>query len=465
MNMNKKKTKITVVWKITLWYTLFFAILSGVFAMISYIASDYFLDNNLKKELKEDVIEVLSEVEVDNGEIEVDEDIDLLKRGTYLAVYVDGVFVQGYIPTQFDEETEFSLNEVKVIEVGGTRWYMYDQETKVDEDIDVVVRGLVSINVVESLHLMFKWLVLILFPIILLIAIIGGYRLTRHSLQPVSEMRKTIEQISNGKDLTKRLNLGEGEDELYKLAHTFDLMFARLEESFEREKQFTSDVSHELRTPLSVILSQCEYAMELENEEETRQALESIYRQTKRMTKMVHQMLLLSRQEYEMNETNFVRIPVSEILAIMIEELEARATKKKICIRSNIEPEVFMLGDEHLILSFFRNLIENAIQYSEEDSLIEVILEKQGNQIQGYVKDHGIGIAPTEQEKIWNRLYRVNAARTGTEEVNSGLGLSMVAMIAKLHHGEVWVESELGIGSTFFFTFPLNEKKNQSSIP
>ena len=463
--MNKKKTKITVVWKITLWYTLFFAILSGVFAMISYIASDYFLDNNLKKELKEDVIEVLSEVEVDNGEIEVDEDIDLLKRGTYLAVYVDGVFVQGYIPTQFDEETEFSLNEVKVIEVGGTRWYMYDQETKVDEDIDVVVRGLVSINVVESLHLMFKWLVLILFPIILLIAIIGGYRLTRHSLQPVSEMRKTIEQISNGKDLTKRLNLGEGEDELYKLAHTFDLMFARLEESFEREKQFTSDVSHELRTPLSVILSQCEYAMELENEEETRQALESIYRQTKRMTKMVHQMLLLSRQEYEMNETNFVRIPVSEILAIMIEELEARATKKKICIRSNIEPEVFMLGDEHLILSFFRNLIENAIQYSEEDSLIEVILEKQGNQIQGYVKDHGIGIAPTEQEKIWNRLYRVNAARTGTEEVNSGLGLSMVAMIAKLHHGEVWVESELGIGSTFFFTFPLNEKKNQSSIP
>lgn len=465
MNMNKKKTKITVVWKITLWYTLFFAILSGVFAMISYIASDYFLDNNLKKELKEDVIEVLSEVEVDNGEIEVDEDIDLLKRGTYLAVYVDGVFVQGYIPTQFDEETEFSLNEVKVIEVGGTRWYMYDQETKVDEDIDVVVRGLVSINVVESLHLMFKWLVLILFPIILLIAIIGGYRLTRHSLQPVSEMRKTIEQISNGKDLTKRLNLGEGEDELYKLAHTFDLMFARLEESFEREKQFTSDVSHELRTPLSVILSQCEYAMELENEEETRQALESIYRQTKRMTKMVHQMLLLSRQEYEMNETNFVRIPVSEILAIMIEELEARATKKKICIRSNIEPEVFMLGDEHLILRFFRNLIENAIQYSEEDSLIEVILEKQGNQIQGYVKDHGIGIAPTEQEKIWNRLYRVNAARTGTEEVNSGLGLSMVAMIAKLHHGEVWVESELGIGSTFFFTFPLNEKKNQSSIP
>lgn len=463
--MNKKKTKITVVWKITLWYTLFFAILSGVFAMISYIASDYFLDNNLKKELKEDVIEVLSEVEVDNGEIEVDEDIDLLKRGTYLAVYVDGVFVQGYIPTQFDEETEFSLNEVKVIEVGGTRWYMYDQETKVDEDIDVVVRGLVSINVVESLHLMFKWLVLILFPIILLIAIIGGYRLTRHSLQPVSEMRKTIEQISNGKDLTKRLNLGEGEDELYKLAHTFDLMFARLEESFEREKQFTSDVSHELRTPLSVILSQCEYAMELENEEETRQALESIYRQTKRMTKMVHQMLLLSRQEYEMNETNFVRIPVSEILAIMIEELEARATKKKICIRSNIEPEVFMLGDEHLILRFFRNLIENAIQYSEEDSLIEVILEKQGNQIQGYVKDHGIGIAPTEQEKIWNRLYRVNAARTGTEEVNSGLGLSMVAMIAKLHHGEVWVESELGIGSTFFFTFPLNEKKNQSSIP
>lgn len=124
-----------------------------------------------------------------------------------------------------------------------------------------------------------------------------------------------------------------------------------------------------------------------------------------------------------------------------------------------------MLGDEHLILRFFRNLIENAIQYSEEDSLIEVILEKQGNQIQGYVKDHGIGIAPTEQEKIWNRLYRVNAARTGTEEVNSGLGLSMVAMIAKLHHGEVWVESELGIGSTFFFTFPLNEKKNQSSIP
>ena len=455
-----KNRQMTIVWKITIWYAIFFGILSIVVAFISLKAGNYFIGNNIRSELIEDVEEVLSEFEYDDGMVQIDDEIDLLKRGTYLSVYYKGNRIEGYLPKHFDQDTKFELGKIKMVVINGTNWLMYEEGKDLLGVNDVIVRGIVSINTFEKLYSIYKWMILILFPTILFVAVIGGYRLTKRAMQPVKNMRQIIEVINNGDDLTKRLNFGEGEDELYRLAHAFDCCMERLEESFEREKQFTSDVSHELRTPVSVILSQCEYALEHTNNDETQWALEGIYQQTLRMSKMIQQLLMLTRQEQEKEFIPFEMVCVSEILALVVQEANEKAEKKKIKINTRIEPDLWILGDETLMIRFFMNLLQNAIQYSNVHSKIEIELYENENDLTGFVKDYGIGIAKEHQKLIFKRLYRVSSERTITDDTNSGLGLSMVEFIAKKHQGEVWVESELGVGSTFFFRFPKVSRKN-----
>lgn len=449
-----KRRRISIVWKVTLWYTIFFGMLTAAVAVIAYSAGDYILEKGIRRELMDDVQDVLKNIEFDDGELEIDDDLDFLNRGTYLSIYQNGELVQGFLPKEFDETAPFDYDTVRVIQIAGSNWYIYEQAREFGGYGSIAARGLVSINSMERLHVIFRWMVLLFLPTLLIIAILGGYSLTKRALRPVFEMRQTVEQINGGDDLTKRVNLGEGNDELHKLAHTFNQMFERLEQSFEREKQFSSDVSHELRTPVSVILSQCEYALEQPNGIETKEALTSIYQQTKRMSKMIHQLLILAREEYEIDESKFEEINLSEIVLIVVQEAYERAAAKGIVLETSIEDELFVYGDETLLIRFFMNLVQNAIQYSYENAKVHIELKKQEKKIQGFVKDYGIGIAKEDQEKIWKRLYRGDTARTFGEDSNTGLGLSMVAWVAKVHGGKVEVESEPGEGSVFYFEFP-----------
>lgn len=122
-------------------------------------------------------------------------------------------------------------------------------------------------------------------PLLLILAVLGGYWIAGRALRPIQTITAAAAEIGSGRDLKKRIALGAGRDELHRLADTFNAMFDRLDKAFESERQFTSDASHELRTPVSVIRAQCEYTLERDRSpEEYREALEVIFRQSKRMT-------------------------------------------------------------------------------------------------------------------------------------------------------------------------------------
>ncbi|WP_455716450.1 sensor histidine kinase [Anaerosporobacter sp.] len=459
--MNRKRGKrISITWKVTLWYTAFLCIMALMIVLITYLISDRIIRNSSKEMLINQVADVMDDIEFEDGKLEIDEEDIFIEKGIYIAVYnSNNQLINGFLPKVVDHTLPIMNQELRKISLS-EEWYLYDLSQEIPGYGQLTVRGMtLTTNNAGPIHVNIRVL-MILAPLIIVIAIVGGYILTKRAFKPVNQMSKTVEQITSGKDLSKRVNLGEGDDELYRLGRTFDQMFERLEDSFEREKQFTSDVSHELRTPVSVILSQCEYARELENCEETKEALDSIYLQTKRISNLISQLLLLARGDLDENKIQLEWVNLSDLLEVIVEDAKEKAKKKNINVHALIEEGIAIKGDETLLMRFFINLIMNAIHYGKESGHIEIALYRENRgtdkeQFAGYVSDDGIGIAEENMEKIFRRFYQVDPSRTVREEGNLGLGLSMVKWIADVHHGEVWVESELGVGSTFFYRFPV----------
>lgn len=458
--MNKRHSKrISIIWKVTLWYTAFLCIMALMIVLITYLVSEQILRNSSKEMLINQVQKVYQDIEYDEGQLEVDEDIDFIEKGIYISIFnSEGNLIHGYLPKGVDTTLPFVNQELRKISLS-EEWYVYDMIQEVPNYGQVSIRGMMPTTTnVGRTHVNIIVL-LVLAPLIIVIAIVGGYILTKRAFKPVKQMSKTVEQITSGNDLSKRVKLGEGDDELYRLGRLFDQMFERLEDSFEREKQFTADVSHELRTPVSVILSQCEYAMEFDNGKETKEALESIHQQTVRMSNLIGQLLLLARSDLNSNKIQLEWVNLSDLLEVIVEDARERAQKKNINVHAMIEEGIAIKGDETLLMRFFMNLIMNAINYGKESGNIEIALfrENRGTdqeRLAGYVSDDGIGIAEENKEKIWRRFYQVDPSRTVKEEGSLGLGLPMVKWIASVHQAEVWGESELGVGSTFFFRFP-----------
>ena len=205
-------------------------------------------------------------------------------------------------------------------------------------------------------------------------------------------------------------------------------MLNHLEEIFLRETQFTSDAAHELRTPLSVISSHCEYCLEdLPLTEEIRAELTIIYKKAQSMSDLINQLLMIARAESGTN--HHIRLHLS-----------------------NHTEDSKIYCDVSLIIQIFSNLIENAINYNTEYGHVDVILENESEGFRIQIKDTGIGIAPDEIDKIWNRFYRVDASHS--QVTGFGLGLFMVRWMVEIHHGKIEVQSIPNLGSIFTVYLP-----------
>ena len=319
------------------------------------------------------------------------------------------------------------------------------------------IRGIGSLSTGQSILRSIVTLSLVALPLFILLALAGGYAITRRAFRPVQEIVKAAEAISSGSDLTRRIGLaGNEHDEIYALGHAFDEMFARLEESFNRERQFASDASHELRTPIAAILTQCEYALSLpEDNAEQRMCLERIQRQAKRMSTLVSQLLELTRADQQRAAIRKESFDLSELIEVVLEQMEPQAQARGIEFRTRLKPNLSFFGDPSLMMRLILNLVSNAIQYGRSGGFVLVSLTDDGRQAELRVEDNGIGIAPEHTPHIFERFYRADPSRSA-QSGSSGLGLSMVAWIVKAHGGTVGVSSTLGVGTTFTVTLPLS---------
>ena len=406
--------------------------------------------NTLKKQVQES----MEDVEWEDGSFDLDSDFYDLDGGVYLSLYTEtGELLYGRIPYGFDLKPDFSDGQLQTLSDSGRQWYVFDLAHRISGYGLVYIRGISSVTEAESSFRITLRFAMIVLPLLVVLTAVIGYLFTRRTLRPVRRITDTVQEIQTNQDLSRRVELGNGTDEIYQLADTFDQLLDRIERAFRREQQFTSDVSHELRTPITVILAQCDAALADETlNGEHRQQIELIEKKARNMAQIISQLLLLSRADQGRQQLQMESLNLSELTEMVCEEQSILAEEKQITISTQIEPELYASADETFYIRMLVNLISNAIYYGREGGHIFVSCFRQNGFIAGSVEDDGIGISKEDLPHIWERFYRADSARS--EGNHSGLGLPLVQWIVEAHGGRIRVRSELGKGSEFTFILP-----------
>ena len=442
--------------KLTAMYSFFMVLVTCLCLAVLFSLSGNEILTSAQMHLRERVQESADEIELEDGEFEIDSDFYSLDNNVYLALYdTGGDFLYGKVPPGLEQAPQFEDGKIQTVKSGTEQWYVYDVQYEMENGQEFYIRGVVSVTETQKEFLIAVRFAVILLPLTVILTALMGYRLIRRTLLPVRQMTETVQEIQKDGDLSRRIGVSQetGKDEFYQLAGTFDGMLESLEQAFLRERQFTSDVSHELRTPVSVILAQCEASLNRTDlSEEQRKEILLIRKKAGEMSQMISQLLLLSRADQGRQQLNKEEINISELTEIIVEEQKMLAQRRKIEVHTEIEPDITGYLDESFYIRMLDNLISNAVSYGKEGGNIKVTLHQIPSGVRGTVEDDGIGISRDDQVHIWERFYRVDASRTGKEDgSHSGLGLSMAKWIAQAHGGNVRVESELGKGSCFTF--------------
>ena len=445
--------RLSIQWRVTLWFTLLMTLLAAVgLAFLFFVGGQSALaaTQNRMAEMAETA---RSEIGLDSSGFVFDSDLEYFRDGVYLSVYdAAGLPLYGAVPRLFDNTVVFADSQLRELTDAGGRWYVYDISFAVDES-QVWVRTVAAVDEVGSTITQLLRLALVVLPFFVVLAAVGGFWLTHRAFLPVRRITRTAREIRQGGDLSRRIDLGPGRDEIHTLASEFDSMFARLEASFAAEKQFASDASHELRTPTAVILTQCEDALEsAASPEELRAALKAIQRQGEKMAGLLSQLLLLSRADSGRQTLRSEPVDLSGLAAAVADEQRERAADKGIAVTADIAPGLVVQGDETMLMRVLINLMENGIKYGRAGGHLSLTLTAGGDTVTGKVADDGIGIAAEDLDKVWRRFWQADPAHSGG---GAGLGLSMVKWIVEAHGGRITVESVLGKGTAFTFTLPL----------
>ena len=313
----------------------------------------------------------------------------------------------------------------------------------------VWIRGAVPADYSSNAFSAINKAVIFTFPALILLAALGAFLLSKHTIRPVESISLSAREISSGNDLSKRIEVKSNSDEISTLASTFNGMLERLQASFENEKRFTSDVSHELRTPISVIKAECEFALsEHSNFNDKVEALVSINEQAVKMTDLVNTMLTLTKAEQGKTRFKYENIDLSALVSNVCAEFK---TSKGITLFTNIKNNIRFNCNEMLIKQLVLNLVSNADKYGKENGYIKVSLSEENSDVILSVEDNGIGIKDEDIPKLTGRFYRADTSRGETD--GFGLGLSLSDNIVALHGGKMLIESEFSVGSKFTVIF------------
>jgi signal transduction histidine kinase len=229
-------------------------------------------------------------------------------------------------------------------------------------------------------------------------------------------------------------------------------------QSYRQIEQFTADAAHELRTPLATTQAIVQTALRRLpiSEIQSQDILQTLERQNQRLIQLVTDLLLLTRLDRQVLSKQMQRCSLNDIINDLIEELSIVAFNSQIQLKYYVKVSgpVQVWGDEDQLYRLFMNLIINAIKYTPVNGQVKVILERSSYHAIVAIEDSGIGIAPEEQKRIFERFYRINSDRS-RETGGSGLGLAIAMAITRTHNGSLTVQSSLGKGSTFIVNLPI----------
>jgi two-component system OmpR family sensor kinase len=282
--------------------------------------------------------------------------------------------------------------------------------------------------------------------------------MVRLGLKPLEDMTETADAIAKG-DMSRRVRFSDERTEVGRLGKALNGMLGQIESAFSvrkesesRLRRFVADASHDLRTPLTSIRGYAELLRKgaFNNESERRRALGRIEHEAERMSVLVDDLLLLARLD---QGRPLAREPV-EVRPLIADAVDAvRAVHPQRRISLDAPHGVLVQGDDGRIRQAVDNLLRNAVVHTPRNSPVAVKVITEGATVRLSIADEGPGLTPEEAEHVFDRFFQADLSRTGQ---GTGLGLSIVAAIAEAHGGRTWVESEKGVGSTFYFELPVD---------
>lgn len=455
-----------------IWLLIFaFLIITVVFM---YVLTDYLYERLYVEDTEEMMVEVGSKLQtMYTGSKVTDEFIaDIEQYTNYSNLNIFAVRnpreLSACVPFDIDFETLIGPEERQQL-LAGEYVQKIGYEPRFDRQLISVVLPLVDQNRLEGIIYIYFPLakiselanneVIFLFvsAFIFLIAISYLiYKGIRHIMRPLSNLQRAVEQMSDGNYGT-RVPV-HSKDEIGRLSSTFNKMAESIQQEDEAQKTFLATVSHELRTPISYVKGYSEAMQKgIIPESQKEETIQLIVREANRMERLTNELLLLARMENEQAEITLYPIPLAETLREVQKILTHQAEKKAIAIHLNADDALIIKADEVKLKQVFINIIENAINYSYEQSKVEITAFEDNGSAQITIKDYGIGIPQEDLSHVTERFYRVNKARSRADG-GSGLGLSIVEQLLKQLQGKIEIESEVEKGTIVKITLPLMEE-------
>jgi signal transduction histidine kinase len=299
----------------------------------------------------------------------------------------------------------------------------------------------------------FAYLWLIAALLFLVIALYIGIKVVKKLTDPISNMKQAAENLSKG-DYSTRLSI-KSKDEIGELGKAFNQMAESIQKEDERKKEFLANVSHELRTPISYIKGYSDALITgmVKKEQEEKQYLQLIHREAGRMERLVGDLLDLSKLDTNEYKLEKMVLPLAQLIEEATRKYIPVINEKCLYLKYDLDPDVIVNGDAGRIEQILQNLMDNAIRYTEKGG-IQIGLSKSGNQCCIQISDTGKGIPAEDIDKIKQRFYRVNKARTRLDG-GTGLGLAIVEKLVFLHGGSINIRSQIDKGTTVEIYMPM----------
>jgi heavy metal sensor kinase len=438
--------------RLTLWYLAVIVVLLLIFSSVAYFMLDYTLYNNLDNTLQNraNSLNTPTYVVPKSNELLMSFDANGNETQAVGGVTVDTSKLSGLIKKALAGQNTY-------LSAAGTenqniRLYSTSFFNPFNGQPVVIIVGQTTTEITDVLHT-FVYVIVIAMVAIIILAGIGGLFLAERALKPVQQITKTAQNIE-GSDLSQRIDV-KTDDELGRLASTLNEMIGRLEESFNRQRQFTADASHELRTPLAIMQAEATLALSKERSpDDYRKSLETISQESDYMSSVIGKLLFLARSDAGKEQLSFEDVELKGLITGLASNIEALAQDKGIKFVVDAKEELTVNGDKVKLRQLFINILENAVRYTPIAGQISVsLMQKDANAVVA-IADTGIGIPPEHLPHIFERFYRVDKARARADG-GVGLGLAIAKIIAESHKGKIEVESELGKGTTFTISLPL----------
>ncbi len=459
--------KLSIGLRLTLWYLAIFALAQFVFGAGMWLILRQHLYHQVDASLEAQVDDLQHFMEAQKKDAsiaklqeEVAEAYAIEHSGDYLQVRAEHgelIYRSMFLQTHLLELTPPERGgpaRFKNLSFDGRPFRFLRQTLAANGHIYSAETGAPTGEVIATLTL-FRFYLLMFAPLLLLVAAGGGYWLSSRALAPVDALVRTAREIS-GANLDSRLQKLATGDELQRLSDTLNEMLDRIESAFLRITQFTADASHELRTPVSLIRTEAELALRRSRTpEEDKGSLRHILVEAERTTALIEQLLSLARADSGRETLDMQPVDLRESLRSVVEAWKQVATARNLQFCANIDNQnTIVMGDHTALRRLLDILLDNAFKYTSPPGWVRISLKQAGEGAAIAVQDSGPGIDKRDQDKIFQRFYRVDQAR-GSEQGGAGLGLAIAKWIVTQHRGLIMVESQPGEGAIFRVDLPM----------